>query len=106
MKLMGYSVSPNNAKLNVSGKCLHLSQPDKEILSTSAEVSSDSPVLSRGFYWVKSHTTEGRQVGKWEVAFFNGEGWLTVGEEGQETDEYFSEIGEKVICKYQPELDK
>lgn len=31
---------------NVSGKCLYMSQPDKKILSTSAEVSTDSPVAS------------------------------------------------------------
>ena len=66
-------------------------------------MSPNSPVFSRGFYWVKSHSFEDVQRAEWEVAFFNGEGWETVGEEGAESHEYFSEIGERVICKYQPE---
>lgn len=61
--------------------------------------------MEKGFYWVKTHTIKDIQTGQWEVAFFNGEGWETVGEEGVESDEYFSEIGERVICKYQPERD-
>ena len=40
-----YSVSPNNAKLNVSGKCLLLGHNDKEISPINAGVSPDSPVI-------------------------------------------------------------
>lgn len=58
-----------------------------------------------GFYWVKTITVEGYQKGEWEVAFFTGlpdeECWERIGTEERCTDEYFEQIGSRIICEYQ-----
>jgi len=83
-----------------------LSNDDKKISSTSVEVSSDNPVLSRGFYWVKTLTIPGQQQGGWEPAYFNGldeeEPWSMIGTDQNASIDWFDEIGPKIICEYQP----
>ena len=56
-----------------------------------------------GFYWVKTATINGVQNGEWQPAFFNGENWELCGEDGDEPETYFDEIGEKIISPQQPE---
>lgn len=53
-----------------------------------------------GFYWVKTFDIDDDrhpQIGKWEVAFYDGEGGLLLcGNECYKPLEYFSEVGERV----------
>lgn len=56
----------------------------------------------KGFYWVKTATIPGEQVGEWQPAFFNGDEWEICGQDQSEDTDFFDFIGERIMGEYQP----
>lgn len=71
--------------------------------SNSAEVSPDSPVFGRGFYWVKVGANERVNRVHWEPAFFECDGfneWGLCGQDPVLSEDCFKDIKPMFIPKF------